>query len=206
MASTGASMRRSSPFVSWSFRYVSTFLISSASWARFLSSQKTAGVLVSRARRHFPAYRAVGALHTLAIVLHKRRLPRLPRPRPAVDIVSGRDVALDEVANFLRLQGARKQFAPVYRVADFGGAPATRGFDSDDFLVARQGGRIVGLLGLWSQSAYKQTVVDAYGASLARLRPLYNLGARILRQLDHGPDRDQKFPWRSMYTNIITSA
>ena len=42
----------SRPSVSWSCRYVSTFAMTCASCARFLSSQKTAGAPVARARRH----------------------------------------------------------------------------------------------------------------------------------------------------------
>ena len=49
-ASATDMMRISSPLVSWSFRYLVTFSMSWASWARFLSSQKTAGAPVIRAR------------------------------------------------------------------------------------------------------------------------------------------------------------
>ncbi len=50
MAWTGGRMRISSPLVSCSGRYVSTFAMTCASCARFLSSQKTAGAPVARAR------------------------------------------------------------------------------------------------------------------------------------------------------------
>ena len=50
VASAGAMTWISRPEVSWSFRYAWTFFSSSASWARFSSSQKTAGAPVARAR------------------------------------------------------------------------------------------------------------------------------------------------------------
>jgi hypothetical protein len=36
------------------------------------------------------------------------------------------------------------------------------------------------VLGLWDQSAYKQSVVQSYAKSLRRLRPFYNLAARAV--------------------------
>ena len=50
VASTGDMIRRSRPSASWSWRYFSTFLMSSRSWARVSSSQNTAGVWDARAR------------------------------------------------------------------------------------------------------------------------------------------------------------
>ncbi len=51
MASTGGMIRTSTPLVSLSLRQLSTRAMICASWARFLSSQKTAGAPVARARR-----------------------------------------------------------------------------------------------------------------------------------------------------------
>ena len=39
---------------------------------------------------------------------------------------------------------------------------------------------MVGVMAAWDQAAYKQDIVDAYGPALRRLRPLYDLGARLL--------------------------
>lgn len=50
VASTGDMILISRPSVSWSARYVLTFSIRTASWARSASSQKTAGLPVARAR------------------------------------------------------------------------------------------------------------------------------------------------------------
>ena len=60
------------------------------------------------------------------------------------------------------------------------GDPATRGFRVADFIVARCQDAVVGVVGLWDQSAYKQTVVQAYSGMLRRVRPLYNTGAGLL--------------------------
>lgn len=87
---------------------------------------------------------------------------------------------LGEVITFLRQHGATKQFFPAYTEADFGDSPLTRGFNLEDFFLARRQGNLVGVIGLWDQSAYKQSVVQAYSGALGRLRPLYNLALRLI--------------------------
>ena len=133
------------------------------------------GVLVQKARRLFPVYRAVGRLFTLAIIVRRpRRLRRTDlelRPAATLD--------LQDVVAFLHAQGSRKQFFPAYSADNLTG-PATRDLDLAGVAVACRRGRIVGVLALWDQSGYKQNVVHSYRADLGRIKPLYNLAARLL--------------------------
>ena len=46
-------------------------------------------------------------------------------------------------------------------------------------LVAREGGRVVGTLGLWDQRPFRQWVVAGYARPLALARPLYNAVAAL---------------------------
>jgi hypothetical protein len=82
------------------------------------------------------------------------------------------------IVDFLRRHGRKRQFFPVYRTEDFEpGSPTTPGFQPEDFLVARDtaaAGGLLGVMGLWDQSAYKQTVVRGYDPSLGRVRGLAN--------------------------------
>ncbi|MBX3052697.1 MAG: hypothetical protein KF753_14535 [Caldilineaceae bacterium] len=134
------------------------------------------GLLVEKARRHYPAYRRLERVFTLALIVRRPRRVAAP----GVEIRTAAQVELADVIAFLHREGRRKQFFPVYSAEDFTG-PATRGLRLDEMAVALQGGKIVGVLALWDQSAYKQTVVRAYGDNLRRLKPLYNLGAKLLR-------------------------
>lgn len=133
------------------------------------------GVLVQRARRHFPVYRECDQVYTAALMLRRPR-----RAGASCEIRHGAANDLDAVAAFLRQHGASRQFFPVYQAEDFCASPLTRGFRADDFVVACRNGRIVGVVGLWDQSAYKQTVVRAYRGALRRLWPAYNLGLRLI--------------------------
>ncbi|MBI3967925.1 MAG: hypothetical protein HY329_19985 [Chloroflexi bacterium] len=134
------------------------------------------GVLVERPRRTFPTYREVDRLWTLALVLQRRA--RVCEQR-TYELETGSPADLAAIAGFLREHGARKQFFPVYGEADFRDGPTTRGFRSDNFVIARRNGAIAGVLGLWDQSAYKQTVVRSYGGVLRWARPLYNGASRL---------------------------
>src|SRR4030042_5431824 len=46
--------------------------------------------------------------------------------------------------------------------------------------IAQRAGFIAGVMGAWDQAAYKQDIVEAYGPTLRRMRPFYDLGARLL--------------------------
>ena len=134
------------------------------------------GVLVKRARPNFPRYQPLDRLCTAAILLRRPR----KISRSAYEVRSGCEQAVPEIVAFLNQYGAAKQFFPVFSQADFVDSPTTRDFRVEDFLLAYQAGRLVGVLGLWDQSAYKQTVVQAYNGLLGRLRPLYNFAGRFI--------------------------
>jgi hypothetical protein len=142
-------------------------------------NQVAQGVLVEHAPRHFPHYREVARLCTLALLVSRSRLlhalpARLP---PGCTLQRGTPDSLGEIVAFLQQQGASKQFFPFYTAKDFLHSPLTAGFRVEDFVLARRRGQIVGVVGLWDQSDYKQTVVQSYQGRLRRCRPLYNVGA-----------------------------
>jgi hypothetical protein len=134
------------------------------------------GLLVNRPRRGYPAFQEICRLWTLALIL------RGPRRMPAslYQISHGSTADLSEIVDLFNRHGSAKQFFPAYTETDFDGSALTRGFKVEDFILARQKGKLVGVMGLWDQSAYKQTVVQGYRGTLGRLRPLYNLGLRLI--------------------------
>jgi hypothetical protein len=146
------------------------------------------GLLVDRARRHFPVYREVGRLCTLAIILRKpifrlrsagNVMSKLLISRNTFEICPATPTDLPAITAFLRQHGSTKQFFPVYSEGDFCNSPTTLGFRLEDFVVARQDGEIVGVIGLWDQSSFKQTIVRAYSGSLRQFKSLYNGWLRL---------------------------
>ncbi len=134
------------------------------------------GLLVNHPRRGYPALRRVCRLWTLALPVRRSK----PFARPPYAISRCTTAELEETAAFLRQHGSQKQFFPVYHAADFAGSSLTRDFKVEDFFLARRNGKLVGTMGLWDQSAYKQVVVHGYGPTLKLLRPLCNAGLRML--------------------------
>lgn len=134
------------------------------------------GILVERRHRKFPSTREIAQLYTLGIILRKPMKPQFFNG----DIERGSSETFPQIVTFLQKYGAQRQFFPVYSETDFTGGEITRDFDIRDFIVARRDGAIVGVLGLWDQSGYKQSVVQEYDRSLKLVKPFYNMGARLL--------------------------
>jgi len=133
-------------------------------------------LLVGRRAPGAPVRTRLAGLTTCAILLRPRRQPRIP----GVVIQPGSAGRLAEIVAFLRAEGARRQLFPAYSVEDFTEGRTLRGLAPEDLAVARRNGRIVGVMAAWDQAAYKQDLVAAYGPSLRRLRPLYDVAARAL--------------------------
>jgi len=121
--------------------------------------------------------RLVGGLTTCAILLR----PFRARRAPGLDVAPGSPETLPEIVAFLRRQGPRRQFFPAYTLEDFTGGSRLRGLRPQDIMAARRGNEVVGVMAVWDQAAYKQDIVEAYGPTLGRLRPAYNLAARFLK-------------------------
>ncbi|MBN1219734.1 MAG: hypothetical protein JXM69_12465 [Anaerolineae bacterium] len=139
-------------------------------------NQQATGILVDRPRRGYPLFQPACHLRTLALIL--RRPQRIP---PSVYHVShGSTADLGEIIALFRQHGAAKQFFPAYIETDFIDSPLTRGFDLEDMFLARRQGKLVGVMGLWDQSAYKQSVIQGYSGALGRFRLLYNFGLRLI--------------------------
>ncbi len=127
-----------------------------------------------------------------------RRSPRKPsadgalcRVRPA------RGADLPQLLRFLARAGARRQFFGCCRQSDFqvgdfqvgelqgdefqDGEAMFRSLRLENLLLAIRDDRIVGCLGGWDQSGFRQSVVRSYGAALRWTRPIYNLWAAVRR-------------------------
>lgn len=135
------------------------------------------GILVDRPRPHFPSFERLADIATLAIAVGRERSDR----GAGVSVSAATPDDVDEVSAFLGAVGRANQFFPVYGRDDFtndgGSAPAI-----ENFLLARRGGKLVGVLGLWDQSAFKQAVVRGYAPAFGRVVPFYNVLMKLRRR------------------------
>jgi hypothetical protein len=142
----------------------------------------------ARARAVMLERRPPGGLHarrlcgitTHALLLRRGQGAWGRRPRPSgIEVRGATGDQLDDLVAFLRRTGARRQLFPAWSAEDFTGGQAFRGMALDDVSVATRDGSIVGVLGTWDQTAFKQDVVHAYPPAISRLRPAWNALARV---------------------------
>ncbi len=123
----------------------------------------------------FPRLHHVTELVTSAISLggEKRRISH------PYTVERGSRKNLDEVVIHLNKWGRNHDFFPYYTAEDFLDNRILKGFHLDDLVILRKGKEILGTLGIWDQSGFKQSVVDGYSDFLRRLRPGYNVLAGL---------------------------
>ena len=134
--------------------------------------------LLERGLGDMPTYRPLETMTTLT--MSTRRLARLRHAGAGIEIVPAG--GFDTLAARLNGTGRDYQFHPVWSADTLRSGTRCRGIALDDFVVAADANGVRGLLCLWDQRAFKQTVVAGYSRRLARLRPLLNLAAPALRQ------------------------
>ena len=161
-------------------------------------NREATGVLVRKPRPVFPVFRPVADYRTLAIRVDRAK----PELRAEAGISTPHAGELAEVASFLRLHGSRRQFFPAWTEASLSRL-SSFGLGVADLRIARRGDGIVGVAGLWDQSAYKQTIVHGYTGWLKAAVPLYNFAAR---RLGHAtlPRPGEKL--RSAYASLLCVA
>lgn len=130
-------------------------------------------------RGGLPVYHPYGEYHTYAVNIRSAARSR-DDLNCMVRRATGED--LPAIQAFLQKEAPRKQFYPVYDFTRLQGPGPVPDYYADirieDFFLAFAGAKLVGLVGVWDQKAFKQTRVISYARSIAYTRPLYNLAAR----------------------------
>jgi hypothetical protein len=135
--------------------------------ARAALSQKRAGV---------PQYHSLGSFRTAGI----HPCHRAVSPPSPLQVTRGTPADLPRVVEFLNAHNDSRQFAPVHRVEDFMPGGRWRDFRVEDFFLAHDGSRLVGALGVWNQSGFKQTRVLGYAGRWRFLHLLSRVAHRVL--------------------------
>ncbi len=131
-----------------------------------VADNRAALATIAANRAGLPRYTDLGRVQTPVMYLRRRK------PEIEADVVRGSRERLPAIVE--KLNENRLQLAPAYREEDFLGGRFP-GFRLEDFYLLRRGGRLAGVMGLWDQSSFRQTVVTGYRGWLGRLRPFVNL-------------------------------
>jgi hypothetical protein len=161
-------------------------------------NREARGLLVEKPRPGFPRFEEVGRLYTAVIPIRATLVSR----DQANGIRSAVLEDLPRIVSFLSEYGRKKQYFQVYSEEEFRGS-ATLGFRVEDFVLFERDGELSGVVGLWDQSAYKQTVVRGYSRELRWSRPLYDAAARLTRR---HPLPAPGEPLRSAYAAFVCVA
>ena len=132
---------------------------------------------IASGRAGLPTYHDMGALYSPGINIRRTK----PAVAAACDILRGSYELLPEIVDCLNRNNARRQFAPMHTISMF--RKQWRGFGVENFYVAVRDSRVVGVLGCWNQSSFKQTRVVGYALPLRWLVPFAN----ALRPLTGAP-------------------
>lgn len=134
------------------------------------NGNETALRTIAAGRAGLPAYHDLGVIHCPGINLRRHK----PPVAWAGEIVRGRPDLLPEIVDCLNRNNARKQLAPVHDLESFTQGNRWMDFRPSDFYVACRDNKVIGVVGRWDQSSFKQTRVISYGKRLRWLVPAAN--------------------------------
>jgi hypothetical protein len=138
-------------------------------------NSRAAGLLMS-GRLGMPRLRDLGRLHTF--LLNPKVFHRL-QDDSSYEIRMGKKEDLPAIVDFLQ-SGKRRQFFPIYRNEDFGeGGGLLRGLFPEQILMAFKDNQLIGTLGLWNQTDFKQIHITSYSTTYKLCRNFLNLVAHL---------------------------
>ncbi len=137
--------------------------------------------LLTSGRAGLPDYQHICDYVSVAIPLSRQsRTVPLPQTAGRYQLRLATQDDVPELVEFWKRCGCQREFFPVYDCSAFDAdAGMLRGMRPEDVLIAYCGGKLVGTLAAWDQSAFRQSVVHDYGSWIAQLRPVINGLARL---------------------------
>jgi len=130
---------------------------------------------IASGRAGLPQYHDRGTIHSPGINIRGAKPPIDAR----CEIVRGSEDLLPAIVECLNRNNSQRQFAPVHTVSMF--RHRWRSFCIEDFHVALRGSNVVGVVGCWDQTSYKQTRIAGYSSSLRWMVPVANILRPVTR-------------------------
>jgi hypothetical protein len=163
-----------STLLSRGYRLLKREVFAPGEWAQTLvleDNLRAIELLTSR-RAGLPEYRPAGVYRTWLL--------------PAQDAdgessITVRRAVASDLVEMQRLYDEAMQRRSFGEMLSLGGLGEGRwhGLHLEDFLIAEREGRIIGMLGLWDQSAFQRLRVAGYSRAMAVVRPPWNAWAAI---------------------------
>ncbi|MCP4716266.1 MAG: hypothetical protein GY868_14200 [Deltaproteobacteria bacterium] len=119
--------------------------------------------LLTPEMKSLPAIQPLGTLHTYILTVADPSGATVCKVADDVSVRPATAEDLPDIVAFVRRQGPRRQFFPAYSPEDIAGSGLLKGLEAQDIFLAWKGGRLVGTLGAWDQSLYRQWYRDEPG-------------------------------------------
>ena len=144
-------------------------------FSTILSDNKIAQNILTSQRVGLPIYRDMGTIITGFISL----IGSKKSPSSHVVQLSESTHSIEEVVEFINAYNSRFQYASCYRVEDFEGKDKLEGVSMDELYIYQKNGAILGVMGAWNQTGFKQVKINSYSKTYQYMRPFYNIFAKI---------------------------
>jgi hypothetical protein len=141
-----------------------------------VSDNHSARRILASGLRQLPTYAMYAELDSM--IFTSRRILGL-REKTDVVIRTGTPELLPEIADFLGEEHSQYQFAPYWSAQMLKCPTQARNLKPSDFVLAYRDQKLAGVMAVWDQRGYKQSVIDSYSPQFARWRWAMNLAAKV---------------------------
>ncbi len=123
--------------------------------------------ILTAGRAGFPVYRSIAGYRTLLLPVFKSSNRR--RKTSGTRVAGGTQGDIQELLDFLHVEGAKRQFFPVVTELELTGESGPlRSVGVNNFFIARdENGQIAGTFAVWDQSQHKNIIVRGYKGRMA---------------------------------------
>ena len=140
-----------------------------ATYTAIFESNTQARRALSGGRAGLPHYLDLGLLHCPALLVHPwARSPKSTRFTCRV----ATEADYPALANFLNAALRPRDLAPIHSAEDFIAGKRWPGLKAEDFIMAWEGGKLVGCIALWDLRTFRQIRVQSYRGWLRYARPI----------------------------------
>lgn len=159
------------------YKYVKENLLPAIEYAQtiIVADNKAAIDALTSGRAGLPKYLPFRDLFTYSVSL-RTRLPKIGHEFRVRRAGKG---DIETMQKFLLAQKGQKHFLNYYDFSRLGVDDFYRDLKIEDFYLAFQGKKLVGMVGCWLQKNFKQTKIHSYATSIQLMRPLINTFAKL---------------------------
>ncbi len=145
-------------------------------WTAIFENNLPARAVLTGSRAGLPAYTDRGRLLCPAFPLSQRAaIPHVA----GIRWETGTPGDFPEITAFLTARQQHRPLAPVHTSEDFAAGRRWPGLRAEDFLLARRGNRLAGVVAVWDQRAFRQVHIRRISGVLRLVRGLGNPLAKL---------------------------